>query len=266
MCRPGEMLGDERGLVAIDEMPRNASRCAVSSGRGAADRHAYAMQRERMVAAYRLERPVRRTACAHVVLGVDLEEAARLRPREDRLQMLRLEACPGRSRRSAAPESEAERCPARDVRLGLSSWSSPFSGRWRAASYWIYIAVSEPCLPFGTSIEAQVPPWTNFHELAWKSTVEVPWQVVPGPAAQSFWPLSATPKHFSLWAADGGGLFRVGQRARRRPGRERARQGAGEDERGDGGSCRHYLLRIAGWPSLGALGLRGWSRERYVDC
>src|SRR6266853_3125803 len=48
---------------------------------------------------------------------------------------------------------------------------------------------------------AQVPPCTNFHELPWKSVVDVPWQVVPGPAAQSFWPFSATPKHFSLWAA-----------------------------------------------------------------
>src|ERR1700760_1405008 len=48
---------------------------------------------------------------------------------------------------------------------------------------------------------AQVPPWTNFHALPWKSAVDVPWQVVPGPAAQSFWPFSATPKHFSLWAA-----------------------------------------------------------------
>src|SRR5215470_11022072 len=31
--------------------------------------------------------------------------------------------------------------------------------------------------------------------------VEVPWQVVPGPAAQSFCPFSATPKHFSFLAA-----------------------------------------------------------------
>src|SRR5580700_3812448 len=46
-----------------------------------------------------------------------------------------------------------------------------------------------------------VPCCTNFQELVWKSTVEVPWQVVPGPAAQSFWPLRATPKHFSLCAA-----------------------------------------------------------------
>jgi len=31
--------------------------------------------------------------------------------------------------------------------------------------------------------------------------VEVPWQVVPGPAARSFWPFRATPKHFSFLAA-----------------------------------------------------------------
>src|ERR1700751_1665792 len=60
---------------------------------------------------------------------------------------------------------------------------------------------SEPDLPFGNSMLAQVPPCTNFHALPWKSAVEVPWQVVPGPAAQSFWPFRATPKHFSLWAA-----------------------------------------------------------------
>src|SRR5271155_82633 len=50
-------------------------------------------------------------------------------------------------------------------------------------------------------MDVQVPPRTNFHEFPWKSTVEVPWQVVPGPAAQSFWPFKATPKHFCLWAA-----------------------------------------------------------------
>src|ERR1700751_3758097 len=60
---------------------------------------------------------------------------------------------------------------------------------------------SEPFLPFGRSMLVQVPPGTNFHALPWKSAVEVPWQVVPGPAAQSFWPFSATPKHFSFLAA-----------------------------------------------------------------
>ena len=31
--------------------------------------------------------------------------------------------------------------------------------------------------------------------------VDVPWHVVPGPAAQSFCPFNATPKHFSFPAA-----------------------------------------------------------------
>src|SRR5215831_15680750 len=61
--------------------------------------------------------------------------------------------------------------------------------------------LSEPILPFGSVMLAQVPPWTNFHALPWKSEVEVPWHVVPGPAAQSFWPFRATPKHFSFLAA-----------------------------------------------------------------
>jgi hypothetical protein len=47
--------------------------------------------------------------------------------------------------------------------------------------------------PPGTWIVVQVPPCTNFQAFPWKSTVDVPWQVVPGPAAQSFWPFKATP-------------------------------------------------------------------------
>jgi hypothetical protein len=46
-----------------------------------------------------------------------------------------------------------------------------------------------------------VPLATYFQELPWKSTVEVPAQVVPAPAAQSLPPFRATPKHFSLSAA-----------------------------------------------------------------
>jgi hypothetical protein len=53
--------------------------------------------------------------------------------------------------------------------------------------------VGEPCFPPGTTMLTQVPPRTNFQELPWKSMVEVPWQVVPGPAAQSFSALRATP-------------------------------------------------------------------------
>src|SRR5271165_6924080 len=56
------------------------------------------MQRNGMVPADGLERPMRRAAGAHIVLGVDLEKAARLGSREDRWQVLGLEARPGQSR------------------------------------------------------------------------------------------------------------------------------------------------------------------------
>src|SRR5258708_12990625 len=45
---------------------------------------------------------------------------------------------------------------------------------------------------------AQVRCCTKFQELPWKSTVDVPWTVVRGTAAQLFCPFSATPKHFCL--------------------------------------------------------------------
>jgi hypothetical protein len=42
---------------------------------------------------------------------------------------------------------------------------------------------------------------TSFQALAWWSVLDEPAQVVPAPAAQSFWPLRATPKHFSVLAS-----------------------------------------------------------------
>src|SRR6516225_1931590 len=117
------------------------------------------------------------------------------------------------------------------------------------------IAVREPCLPFGSSIEVQVPPWTNFQELPWKSTVEVPWQVVPGPAAQSFWPLRATPKHFSLWAATAAStspLVSGAAETRLASALERALARTSEVTVV---LADMDFLRIADWPSGGVVGL-----------
>jgi hypothetical protein len=41
----------------------------------AADRHAYAVQRDGIVAPYGFEGPMRGSASAHIVLGVDFEES-----------------------------------------------------------------------------------------------------------------------------------------------------------------------------------------------
>jgi len=52
--------------------------------------------------------------------------------------------------------------------------------------------------PAGVTMNSQVPLGAYVHALPWKSDVEVPWQLVPGPAAQSFSAASAIPKHLSL--------------------------------------------------------------------
>src|SRR5882724_5392608 len=91
MRRPGEMLGDQRRLVARNEVPE-ASQMRLVERLRSADRHAHAVQRHRMVAPYGFERAMRWSARAHIVLGMDFEEAALLAFREDRGKMLVLEA------------------------------------------------------------------------------------------------------------------------------------------------------------------------------
>jgi hypothetical protein len=82
-----------------------------------------------MVAADSLERPMRRSAGAHVVLGVHLEEAGVLAFLQDGVQVLVLEAGPGRVRDGQGREAEttirAYVSYARDCvhgRLSASRW------------------------------------------------------------------------------------------------------------------------------------------------
>ena len=98
------MLGHQRRLVALDERLEAPEMGLVERLRPA-DRHADAVQRQRMVAADAGERVVRRTAGAHVVLGMNLEEAPLSSVGEDRRQMLVLEARSGKAGRWSAPES-----------------------------------------------------------------------------------------------------------------------------------------------------------------
>src|SRR6202166_5403554 len=72
--RPSEMLRNKRRLVALDESAE-AGEMGPVERLGTADRHAYPVQRNRMVAADALERLMRRSTGAHVVLGVHFEEA-----------------------------------------------------------------------------------------------------------------------------------------------------------------------------------------------
>lgn len=138
----------------------------------------------------------------------------------------------------------------------------PVFRRSRAFGALAYIAVGDPCLPFGSAIEVQVPPWTNFQELPWKSTVEVPWQVVPGPAAQSFCPFRATPKHFSLWAAIAAAFSASVKGAAEASVASALDRALARTSEVMAVFADISLLRIAGWPSLAALGLRVPARQR----
>src|SRR6266404_5332363 len=71
--RPGEMLGDQWRLIALDEMLKTRQMRPVERPL-ATDRHAHAVQRYRVVAPYGFEGPMRGSARAHIVLGVDFEE------------------------------------------------------------------------------------------------------------------------------------------------------------------------------------------------
>ena len=99
--RPGEVLGDESRLIAFRDARQSGEMGAVERP-GRADRQADAVQRKRIAAADRLEPTVRRTARAHVVLGVNLEKAEFGTRIQDGVEMLGLEAHADGLRRNCA--------------------------------------------------------------------------------------------------------------------------------------------------------------------
>ena len=133
--RLGDMFRDERALVALNE-GAEAREMRLVQGLRSADRHAHAVQRNGMVAANSLEGAMRRAAGAHVVLGVNLKEAARLRPLEDRLQVLGLEACPRQSGNRMRRKAGRRGFPAQNMRSGLS-WLSLFPGARVHVARWL---------------------------------------------------------------------------------------------------------------------------------
>src|ERR1700723_1929557 len=74
-----------------------------------ADRHADAVQRHRIFAANDLERAMRRSTRAHVVLCMDLKEAATLAVGEDGREMFGFEACARKPRHPKRRKTESKR-------------------------------------------------------------------------------------------------------------------------------------------------------------
>jgi hypothetical protein len=111
------------------------------------------------------------------------------------------------------------------------------------------VGVSEPCLPFGSSIDVQVPPRTNFHALPWKSTVEVPWQVVPRAGLAVILPLEGDAITLLLVRSGSRLVFRLRQRSRGSDRSQSARYGAGKDKRRNCGFRGHrFSLRVKRLP------------------
>ena len=155
---------------------------------GRTDRQAHAVQRQRVALGDCRQHAVRRPAIAHVVLGMHLEEADIRRLGQDGVAVLRLEAQPGAWGQGVGTGLIGHR--------SSPGGSAERGGRGRpprvVAKDQPSIGSSMPLWP-STSMVVQVPAGTAFQALPWKSLVEVLAQVVPAPAAQSFWPASEMP-------------------------------------------------------------------------
>src|SRR5260370_41782788 len=91
MGRPGQMLGNQRRLVAFNERTKAFEMGSIER-LWTANRHTHSVQRNRMVATDTFERMMRRTAGAHVIFGMNLEKAIPPAFGEDGRQVLMLEA------------------------------------------------------------------------------------------------------------------------------------------------------------------------------
>src|SRR5271166_1867627 len=204
------------------------------------------MQRDGMVAADGFERTMRRSAGPHAVLGVDLEEAARLRPREDRLQVLGLEARPGQSRDRMRRKTRLRGFPLRMCGQ-VSSHMPSFSGARMVRLHRCHgavFAVRQLDRRAGSALD-KLP----------RVALEIDGRGAlagrAGARGAVVLALEGDAEALLLMGGHGGVHFRLGQRGSGREARKRARKGAGEDERGDGSFCRHWLAPNCGLALVG---------------
>jgi hypothetical protein len=99
------MLGNQRWLIAVDEGLEPLEMRFIERLR-TADRHANAVERNRVVLADLIKRSMGRAAAAHVVFGVDFKEAISLPVGQDRLQMFVLETRADTARNGMSRKAE----------------------------------------------------------------------------------------------------------------------------------------------------------------
>ena len=145
MRRPGEMLGKAFGLIAVAERFQPRQMLAVER-RFAADREADAMHRQREALAQRAQLRMRRPARAHVVFGMDFDEADRLPAGQDVGKCCGLKPMPARAGRRDVISMVARIAHGRmrGARRGAGRAPRCREGR-------LHLALSEP-MPFGVFI------------------------------------------------------------------------------------------------------------------
>jgi hypothetical protein len=203
MAGPGQVFAEPAGFEAPEKVVQPVEVINIQRA-FTTDRQAHAVDGQRPVRAHPFQLPQHRAAVDHVVLGMHLHEAGAAEERarsarQQRRHVGHLEAHACEHGRRAGWRGHDCRCVDRGAGPcgagGDQAFFSLNSFNWPKPEAEDLLAVF-----------SQVPLATSFQALPWKSRVLVPAQVVPGPAAQSFLPLSATPKHFSLsagWACAG---------------------------------------------------------------
>ena len=122
------MFGNKRRLIAFDQRAKTREMGAIERLR-TTDRHANAVQRNRMVATDAFERMMRRPAGAHIVLSVNLEETFLPAFGENRRQMLMLEAGARQARHRIGRKAETLLLHVKSENLLIAFILSPPSGK-----------------------------------------------------------------------------------------------------------------------------------------
>ena len=236
--RPSEMFRDKRRLIAFNK-PTKSLEMSFIQGARTPDRHADAVQRHRIFAANDLERAMRRSARAHVVLCMDLEEAAMLAVGEDGREMLGLEACARKPRHRIRRKTESRR-------FQLEVRGKVLSHRWSAFPV-AFVTLIRLC----RRQRAMLAVWQGDGR-AGAAANELPRIALEidgrGALTGRAWTggaiilaLQGDAETLLFVGGHGGLLFLLGERSCAREARQGARHRAGEDEGGDNSLCRHWV-------------------------
>ena len=208
---------------------------------------------------------MRRAAGAHVVLGVNLEEAARLRPREDRLQVLGLEACPrqsrNRMRRKAGRRGFPLRICGQDSHHGCPRFPA-LACMWRVGLHSrrrSVLAVRQRDRGAGSALD-ELPRVAL--EIDGRGTLAGR----AGSGGAVVLSLQGDAEALLLVGGYRSGLFRSVRGAAEASVASALDRALARTSEVMAVFADISLLRVAGWPSLGALGLRVPARQRYVGC